>query len=308
MGAVLVTGGSGFIGLPLLAELMRRGQEVHALSSRATPPALEGVRWHRADLGDEASVRALLAELRPERLVHLAWYVEHGRFWSAPENVLWVERSLALLRAFAAAGGRRAVLLGTCAEYSWEDADEPLSELTSPLAPATLYGVAKDTLRRLASAYAQQEGFELAWGRLFFLYGPREAPARLVASVIRALLAGEPAETASGTQRRDFLHVDDVAGALAALLERPVVGPVNIASGNAVVLADVVDLIGRELGRPELVRRGALPDRPGEPPLLAADVTRLREEVAFCPLVSLEDGIAAAVAWWRERAPVAGAT
>ena len=299
MSGVLVTGGTGFVGRPTLEVLVQRGLEVHALSSRPSPPELQGVRWHHADLGDDIAVERVIGAVRPDRLVHLAWYVEHGLFWEAPENVLWVERSLRLLRAFAAAGGRRAVMLGTCAEYAWPDRETALSEAASELAPATLYGVAKDALRRLAGAYAERHGVELAWGRLFFLYGPREDTRRLVASVARALSAGEIAQTGSATQRRDFLHVDDVALALVELLGSPVVGPVNIASGEAVELAEVLTLIAQACGSPELLRRGALADRAGEPQLLLADVSRLREEVGFRPRIGLEEGIAKTVEWWR---------
>src|SRR5205085_8625551 len=125
--------------------------------------------------------------------------------WTAPENVRWVEASLALLRAFAEAGGRRAVLAGTCAEYDWGAGDEVLNERNTPLRPDTLYGAAKHGLHVVGAAQAAQVGFELAWGRVFFLYGPGEAPGRLVPAVARALLAGEPAKTTAGTQVRDFL-------------------------------------------------------------------------------------------------------
>jgi len=299
---VVVTGASGFVGLPVVAELARRREEVHALCRHHPPPEVAGVHWHRVDLGDAGAADALLAELAPQRLVHLAWYVEPGRFWSSPENVLWVERSLRLLRAFARAGGRRAVMLGTCAEYDWSAADRPLHETRSPLAPATLYGVSKDALRRVACAYAEQEGIELAWGRLFHLYGPREAAGRLVPSIVGSLLAGETVDTTSGEQRRDFLHVEDVAGAVVALLDSEVLGPVNIASGVGVRVSETIDEIARLIGRPQLIRRGALPERPGEPPSLVADTARLRDEVGYRPRWTLPAGLADTVRWWeRER-------
>jgi nucleoside-diphosphate-sugar epimerase len=297
---VLVSGAGGFVGLALLAELSGEGNELHALCTRAHPPALQGVRWHRLDLFDATAVDALMDELAPERLVHLAWYTKHGRYWNAPENVTWVEHSLRLLRAFARHGGQRLVMLGTCAEYDWSTAAAPLVESSSPLVPASLYGAAKDALRRVACAYCEQEGIELAWGRLFFLYGPRESSQRLVPSVIRALLAGEPVAVSSGRQVRDFMHVDDVAGAVAALLGSDVVGPVNIASGVGITVGDVVDQIVRLIGHPELIRRGTLPDRHGDPSLLLADVTRLRGEVGFQPRWELADGLAATVQWWRD--------
>ncbi len=301
MSRVLVTGASGFVGLPLLAELVRRGEEVHAISAHAPPAGIPGVRWHRQDLADSAAVEELVARVSPEHLLHLAWYVEHGRFWAAPENVLWVEYSLHLIRAFVRAGGRRAVMLGTCAEYDWSRAGEPLEENTSVVAPATLYGVAKDSLHRLAEAYAHSENVELAWARLFFLYGPREQPGRLVPSVIRSLLSGESVATTSGEQLRDFMHVEDVAGALAALLASSVTGPVDIASGHGTRVRELVSEIAELIGTPELVRRGELPDRPEDPAMLVGKGSRLRDEVGYRTRVSLAKGVADTVQWWREQ-------
>jgi nucleoside-diphosphate-sugar epimerase len=141
----------------------------------------------------------------------------------------------------------------------------------------------------------------LAWARLFFLYGPREHPARLVPSVARALLAGEPAKCSAGTQERDFLHVDDVADALVSLVRSDLVGPVNIGSGEAVAVRAVIELVARECGRPDLVRLGARPAPANEPPLLVADVSRLRDELGWRPGIPFEDGVRDAVRWWRTR-------
>lgn len=303
MTGVLVSGASGFVGLPVVERLAGSGEQVHALFTRVRPRELPGVCWHRLDLADYVAVEELIGRLSPERLIHLAWCTQQDSVWRAPENVLWVEHSLQLLYTFVRGGGRRAVLLGTCAEYDWSSADGPLGESASRLAPATLYGAAKDGLRRVARAYAEQEGVELAWARLFFLYGPREPPGRLVSSVVRSLLAGELVPTTSGEQVRDFMHVEDVAAGVVALLDSSVVGAVNIASGAGVSVGGVVDRIVQLIGRSELVRRGALPDRPAEPPLLLADVARLREEVGFRPRWSLQDGLAATVRWWEENEP-----
>lgn len=299
MTRVLVTGASGFVGAPLLGRLVAEGHEVHAVSSREPDVAQPaGLTWHRADLLDAGAADRVAAAAGAEQLVHLAWYVAHGRFWSAPENLDWVGASLRLLRAFAAAGGRRALLVGTCAEYAW-DHDRDLDERRTALRPGTLYGVSKDALRRVADSFCAEAGLELAWARLFFLYGPREDPARLVPSVIRALLAGERVGTTAGAQVRDFLHVEDVAAALAAVLASDVAGAVNIASGEPVSLAEVLDEIGALTGRPELIDRGARPSPPGEPARIVADVRRLSDEIGFAPKLSLRDGLAATVEWWR---------
>jgi nucleoside-diphosphate-sugar epimerase len=298
---LLLTGGTGFIGSRAIEPLLAAGYEIHALGRRRGDA--DGVTWHELDLLEDRHVERLVAEIAAEHLLHLAWYAEHGRFWSAPENVSWVAASVRLLRAFAEAGGRRAVLAGTCAEYDWsEDSVERCRELDSaagsatPERPATLYGTCKRATRMVAEAYASEAGLSLAWGRVFLLYGPGEDERRLVPQVARALLAGEQAPTSDGAQLRDFMHVDDVAAGFAALLASDVEGPVNVASGEAVAIADVLALIARAAGRPELLRLGALPRRSGEPDVLVADAGRLREQVGFSPSVPLAQGIAETVA------------
>ena len=299
---VLVTGASGFIGRHALAPLVRRGFDVHAVTSRPAPPADSPaeVTWHRADLLDARTHRELLAAAAPSDLLHLAWYAEHGRFWTSPENLRWSAATIGLVQAFAERGGRRVVGAGSCAEYRWGDRG-PCVEDVTPLEPATLYGAAKHATHTLLCAAAGELGIELAWGRVFFLYGPGEAPGRLVASIARALLAGERAPTGDGRQVRDVMHVTDVAGAFAALLDSGVTGAVNIGAGEGRPLRAVIEAVGAAAGRPELLDVGALAPRPGDPDELVADVGRLRDEVGFVPTIGLEEGIARTVAWWRER-------
>jgi nucleoside-diphosphate-sugar epimerase len=281
---VLVTGATGFIGHHLPALLRARGHEVHAVG-------------HEADLLAPGAPQRLVETAGASHLIHLAWHVPPGEFWTSAENVRWVEASLALVRAFAAAGGERAVLAGTCAEYDWSDG--VCSEARTPLRPRSLYARAKHAVHLVGEGLAEQAGLSFAWGRIFFVYGPREPDGRLVSSVASALVRGAEAPTSEGLQRRDFLHAGDLAAAFAALLDSPVTGAVNLASGEAVAVGDVVDEVARAAGRPELVRRGALPSRPGDPPLIVADVGRLRDEVGWRPSRSLAEGVAETVAWWR---------
>ena len=293
MSRVLVTGATGFVGRHVVAALAARGHEVVAVS-RASGDL-------HADLlaGDPAEV---VAEADASELVHLAWYAEHGRFWTAPENLDWVGATLRLLRAFREAGGRRAVVAGSCAEYAWGDRG-PLCEETSPLRPATLYGACKHAAHLAAEAYAAQEGLSLACGRIFFSFGPGEAPGRLIPAVAGALLRGEEAPVTAGEQVRDFLAVEELGDAFAALLDSGVEGAVNMASGEGVSVRDVVAAVGRAAGREDLIRYGALPGRPGDPPEIVADVGRLRDEVGWAPRESLEGGIERAVAALRSGDP-----
>ena len=129
------------------------------------------------------------------------------------------------------------------------------------------------------------------------MYGPGEPDGRLVPAVGKALLAGEPVRTTRGDQVRDFMHVQDVAAAFAALLEGPVTGPVNIASGDPVTVRQVVTRLAVLAGRPDLPKLGALPERAGDPPRLVADVARLRDEVGFGPRFGLTEGLQDTLVW-----------
>lgn len=250
------------------------------------------------DLLEPGAAEGLVARTRPTHLLHLAWETEPGAFWSSPANVRWLECSLALLRSFAAAGGERAVLAGSCAEYDWAAAGR-CSEVSTPLAPATLYGACKHALGIAGGACCREAGVSFAWGRVFFLHGPGEDERRLLPSLARALLAGEPAPMSHGRQVRDFLHSSDVAAAFLALLESGVEGPVNIASGEPRSLAEFGEQVARCAERADLLRLGELPERSGEPGELVADVARLRDEVGWRPRLTFEQGIASSVAGWR---------
>lgn len=297
MKRVLITGATGFFGRHCLKELLRRGYEVHACARHVLDQP--DVKWHSVDLMQPGAGAELVQRIRPTHLLHLAWDVGAG-FWSAPENISWVSATLSLLRAFHLWGGERFVAAGTCAEYDWTTLPDYVAE-DAPREPATLYGTAKDSVRRLIESYSRETGMSFAWGVLFFSFGSHERPDRLVSSIIRNLLAGRVAETTAGAQLRDFMDSRDVAAAFAALLDCAVEGSVNIASGEARALRDVVERLGGLTQRSDLLRLGALSMRPNEPQRLVANVTRLRREVGFVPRISLDQGLQDAINWWRQQ-------
>lgn len=304
---VLLTGAAGFIGSHVARLLVARGCDVHALvrpgggASRIDDVA-PSLRLLGCDLSDDAAIASHVAAVRPDACVHLAWGVGRAGQLDGAENVRSLDASLRLALTLAEAGCGRLVAAGTCFEYDTSDAGagRPLPE-TGPARPRTLYGASKLALWQVLERLSAAGAFEVSWLRFFFLYGPGEDAQRLVPSVILPLLEGREAKVTAGEQIRDYLHVEDAAAAVWAVLERGLAGVTNVGSGRPVAVREVVERIGELTGRPGLIRFGALPYREGDPAHVSADVRRLTTETDWSPRFDLEGGLRQTVSWWRDR-------
>ena len=296
---VVVTGANGFVGSRVVRELVRLGDDVHAVvrpaSDRRRLSGLPSLRVLEADVLDSDG-RARIAAVGAEACVHAAWYAEPGKYLSSLANLDLMGATLDLARALAHRDCLRFVGVGTCFEY---DTDRGLLSENTPLAPAHLYSAAKAGTFLALEQLGILTGMRVAWARLFYLYGPDEHPNRLVPSVARALLRGDRARSTHGAQVRDFLHVEDVASAIGALAHGEVGGAVNVASGQPVTVAAVVLQLAAICARPDLVDLGALPYGAADPMFVCADVRKILGATSWRPRWSMADGLADAVAWWR---------
>jgi nucleoside-diphosphate-sugar epimerase len=247
---------------------------------------------------DRAAMADLIARERPAGLLHLAWYVEPGKLISDASNLSWVAASLDLIRTFREHGGARCVVSGSCYEYDWRYGY--CVDGVTPCEPDTLYGAAKDSLRRAMMAYCQTSGLSGGWARAFFMYGPRENPSRLVSSVILSLLAGKEAKTSHGLLVRNYMHIQDVADGMVALFASQAQGPYNIASNATTTVREIVERLGRITGRADLLKIGALPARANDLPLVLGDGRWALADFGWQPKLSLEAGLASTVDWWRQ--------
>jgi nucleoside-diphosphate-sugar epimerase len=297
MKKVLLTGASGFIGRHCIEPLQARGYEVHAISSKAPAAAFPGVRWHHVNLLEPGCTRSLFQDVQPSHLLHLAWFVVPGQLISSPENFSWVRASMELVQQFAASGGSRLTVCGSGYEYDWRYGY--CSETLTPAVPNTVYGSCKQALNVLVGSLAGQAGLSAAWGRVFFLYGPHEHPQRLVSSIILSLLRGESAKSSHGRQIRDYMHVQDVADGLVAVLDSEIAGNVNVSSGRSTTIREIVLTIGRLFDRPDLIQLGAIPARANDAPMVVGDNARIVAEVGWQPKYELEAGLQHTIDWWK---------
>lgn len=296
---VFVTGASGFIGAHVVRALLARGHSVVALalpgdSLWRLQDAVEQITFVFGNLGDVEILRRALADFQPDACIHLAWYAEPGKYLDSPENLASLTSSLALLGELIRAGCPQVVMAGTCAEY---DTTFGYLREDTPTRPVTLYAAAKLACYLLSQQVAEQAKANLAWGRIFYPYGPQEDERRVVPALIRALQKGQSFPATLGEQVRDYIHVEDVASAFCALVEKQADGAYNISSGEPVAIRRLLEAIGNLMGRAELIQFGAQPYRAWEPPFICGDNRRLKE-LGWNPAYGLTQGLEQTIRWW----------
>jgi nucleoside-diphosphate-sugar epimerase len=298
---VLLTGATGFIGSQVARALVRDGCEVHALVRPGSKllSRLDDLRGKisvvEGDLTRPDELRARLAPLKLDTCVHMAWYVVPGEYLVSPENTRMLAASIDLASILADVGCQRFVGAGTNFEYAGDAGY--LSE-TSPLAPNSLYAASKVALYEVLTQMAKLRGFGFAWARIFYQYGPFESEKRLVPAVIRPLLGGGEARVTAGEQVRDFLHVEDVASAIAVVTQSRLEGAVNIGSGNPITVRDLCLTIADLTGGRARLALGAIPYRPGDPMFVCANAEKLRA-LGWKPRYDLRSGLESTIAWWK---------
>ncbi len=296
---ILVTGASGFIGRRLLAQLRTHGMTVSALGRNAC--AMEGVDDIRLEQPSANGISQALAGKHFDAVLHLA--AAGTRPEQRDADILMQINSLlppAMVAAAAQCGARAMVMSGSSAEYRAALAPIRLHE-DMPLCTDKLYGASKAAGTLLASARAAMLTLPLAVLRLFNVYGPGEAPHRLLPSLFSRLSNGETVALSAGKQIRDFVHVDDVCTALlntleALLTQSMCAGIYNVASGQANSVADFARTTCAVLGcSPALLQFGVLPPRADDLPFVVGDSSRLFAACGWRPRYTMASGIAAAL-------------
>ena len=306
---IVVTGGSGFLGRHLVHRLRNAGcDKVFVPRSGAF------------DLSQEDGVRRLLAEHRPEVVIHLAALVGGiGANRANPGTFLYKNLIMGaqLIEHSYRAGVDKFVMVGTICSYPkftavpfkeenlWEGYPE---ETNAP------YGLAKKLLIVQLQAYRQQFGFNGVNLLPVNLYGPGDNFDLQTSHVIPALIRkcvearerGDRMLTVwgTGTPTREFLYVEDAARAIHLATEKlETSDPVNVGSGDEISIADLARLIAQKTGFRGEIRLD--PSQPDGQPRRCLDTTRARQLFGFQAEVKLPEGLEQTIAWY-ESSPKAG--
>lgn len=259
-----------------------------------------------ADFSDAASIAKALEAARPDVVFHLGWFgvnkAERGDERQIDVNLIG---SLNLVRAARRAGVRCFIGLGSQAEYGI-----PMGTLSedSPTRPTTLYGATKLAVGAITLALSERSdepgGVEMrsCWIRLLATYGPFDDETHLIPSVVLSLLKGRAPSLTAGTQKVDYLFVEDAADALCRLALIPEAsGLFVLGSGEAHSVQEIAKTIGELVDPATPLRFGELRSDGHQSADLQADTRRLRSATGWQPSTSLIEGLSRTVSWYKDR-------
>lgn len=300
---ILVTGGAGFIGSNVAAELVRRGHEVTVLDDLSTgyESNLHGlpVKLVRGDVRSRDDVEAAMKG--QEGVCHLAASVGNKRSIEDPrfDASVNVQGTINVLEAMRVCDVRRIVYSSSAGIFG-EPQREPVDE-SHPCEPLSPYGSTKLCAEKLCLAYMHLHGIRAVCLRYFNVFGEHQrydAYGNVIPIFATLVLAGRPLTIyGDGEQTRDFVHVADVARANAMAIEvESARGPINVGTGCRTRIADLARLM-RDLGGCAVDVIHA-PDRPGDVRHCTADVRRLTSTLGFAPRTDLPGLLASYVEWF----------
>jgi nucleoside-diphosphate-sugar epimerase len=287
---VLLLGAGGFIGRHVLASLLERGHEVWAVSRKPRQhPEPQAHSLLHEIIARDGNYCAQIPGLSRFNLVHCAWCKPRTTRWG--EHAEQVELMARTLEVY---GSRidRVVALGSAEEYGSREGC--LTEAHVSPQPASCYAWGKSALRTLLQWWCTVSGKQVVWLRPFTVYGEGQGNEMVIPFAIDCALARKVARFSAGTQKRDFVHVSDVARGVVASIEADISGfrAINLGTSIPTELVGVLRYIENELSARELFRYGVLPMRPHEPQIQFADISLARELLKWTPRVDIETGIA----------------
>lgn len=295
MARVLLTGASGFVGANLLAE---PGASAHEWTCVDVAPPRGGSTpdWVTEsvvdDLSDPRRLRLLVEKARPDAIVHLAGFTGKGGTAENRELLLRanVGSTWAVLDAVAASGIRppRFLLASSALVYGAQVG--VFREEMEPR-PADEYAATKFLAEKAVEAWGARGLVVPAILRPAVIYGPGQRGSMFVPALVAALSEGRRFAMTGGRQKRDLVHVRDVARAILGLVVSDASGVFNVGTGTGTEMAEIGRILSEMAGRPDLLGIGDLPYRENESWEYAVDASRLAAATGWSAGTALVDGL-----------------
>lgn len=301
MKKVIITGANGFVGSNVCKELSGRGVKVYAVIKDENEnidsiKELAGVETVYCELSEIGSLPNKISDRDIDVFYHFAWVGSAGPLRCDEEvqlqNALWTAKAL---RTADEMNCKKSVNAGSIMEK--ETYTAVYTQNSKPGLPY-IYGAGKLIARSICKPIANSLDIDLCWAVITNAYGAGEVSPRFVNSTIRKIIAGEPLQFTAATQNYDFIYIDDVAKAFAAIGEYGVANKeYTIGSGNARPLKEFILEMQRALAPEAAPIFGDVPFTGVNMPLEAFDTTDIETDCHFKPSISFADGAKLTMDW-----------
>ncbi|MEX2355779.1 MAG: NAD(P)-dependent oxidoreductase [Thermaerobacterales bacterium] len=321
---VLVTGGTGSVGINIVRHLAAKGHEVLCVSRKADSPdpardqflapVSERVTVVGGDVGDHQSTDALFETYRPTHVVHAAAITPTPEMERSMGRVILNANLMGTVHILEAAQRfdcKRVVFISSAAVYGDVSEDVVIGD-DHPTQPNGLYGIAKDASERLCAYYESMHGLESVITRVGWVYGPMERQMEgsrystsLVHQFVAMGLAGEEIRLVHLDHLRDWIHADDLGAAILALLQEPRLEHriYNLSGGRGyshqellTTLQDILPVTYRHVSNPAEANIPTAATRARRGP---TSIARLTADTGFTQNFDLRDGLSDYVRWVR---------
>jgi len=303
---ILVTGGAGFIGSHVVDTYIEAGHDVVVVDNLNTGKQ-ENVnpqaRFYRVDIRDEDALRRVFEQEKPEVISHQAALANVRESMEKPAEYADVNiiGSIRLLELARTMGTRKVIYASTGGAVYGEPDFLPVTE-EHPIRPLDNYGASKHAVEHYLYLYKHNYNLDYSILRYPNVYGPRQDPlgeAGVIAIFTGRMLKGQACTiNGTGEQQRDFLYVGDVARANLLALEKGSGGIYNLGWEKGVDINSLFHMLAEAVGYDKPPVYG--PPKLGEVFRIYLDATRARTELGWEPTVSLQEGLARTVAYFRE--------
>lgn len=270
---VLVTGANGYIGRHVVKTLLETGHEVVACDIKVEEidPRAEKIEFNLFN-PPEFSIFDMLGS--PDVCIHMAW--RNGFVHNSPTQIGDLSAHYSFLTRLIDEGLKHLAVMGTMHEIGyWEGAIDE----NTPCNPISMYGIAKDALRRAIILYCQQKNVLLQWLRCYYILGDDSKNNSIFTKLLAAAKEGKKTfPFTSGKNKYDFINVDELAKMIvAASTQTEITGIINCCTGNPVTLAERVEKYIKDNNLDITLEYGAFPDRPYDSPCEYGDSTKINK-------------------------------
>lgn len=272
MKKVLVTGANGYIGRHVVKKLLDMGAEVIAVDFQTDEIDFRATKMNVDIFSGREDLFKILGS--PDACLHMAW--KDGFVHNSDAHMGYLSQHYQFIKNMTDQGLKQIAIMGTMHEVGYY---EGAIDENTPCNPSSMYGIAKDALRRSTFLLLKEKGVVVQWLRAYYIYGDDTKNNSIFAKLTTAAQKGQKTfPFTTGKNKYDFIHVDELAEQIAAcVMQTEVDGIINCCSGEPVSLAEKVESFIQEHQFDIQLEYGAFPDRPYDSPGVWGDSKKIEK-------------------------------